>query len=1330
VVLILSIAAAGYTIQQTSDNGGAQARQIGQSFTTIGSGGITTINLRVSVVQNANTTLRVYKGELAQQIYSQSVTLVAGPNDIALTSPVYVEANTVYSFRIDDENGFPRDSTNPYGGGQMFAMGSAYPANDLWFQVVIDETYKPDIVVSADTLSLYGKCVAGVCSDGVARVGSSYITLRNNGSTGFSGNVPVRFTLYDDTSCPGVAVDGWTETFYVTLAANGGTAVVGLSDRDVMCDMCENSTGCLVVIYIEADYSDTIDELNETNNTRCSSIIAVQIADIEVAAQSLTVTASDDGEVTVSGTLTLANVGCRDLAADVPVRFRLYDNTGCSGDVTAEWTETFTGVDIDGSGGTQQFTITSETIATNLCVGSTGCQMSIHIHADYNNTIPECDGTNNTSCADNKAVDIPDIEVSADSLAVAASDDGEVTVSGTVTLMNSGCGSNLTADVPVRFTLYDNTGCAGGVLDQWTETLTGVNIAAGGGTQAFTITNRVITTNLCDNLTGCQVSIHIEADYGDTIDECDGTDNARCSDPIDVDIPDIEVSADSLAVAASDDGEVTVSGTVTLTNTGCGSNLTADVPVRFTLYDNTGCTGSVVHQWTETLTSVNIASGGGTQALTITSYAITTNLCDNSPGCQVSIHIEADYGDTIAECDGTDNARCSDPIDVDIPDIEVPADSLAVAASDDGEVTVSGTVTLTNTGCGSNLTADVPVRFTLYGNTGCAGSVVHQWTETLTSVNSAAGGGTQAFTIANYAITTNLCDNSTGCQVSIRIEADYGGTIAECDGTDNARCSHPIDVDIPDIEVSAESLAIAAWDDGEVTVSGTVTLTNTGCGSNLMADVPVQFTLYDNTGCTGSVVHQWTETLSSVTINAGGGTQTFTITDRVITTNLCDNSTGCQVSIHIEADYSATIDECDGTDNTYCADNKNFDIPDIEVSDDALAIAASDDGEVTVSGTVTLTNDGCGSSLTADVPMRFTLYGTTGCAGTVVDQWTETLSSMNIVAGGGTQTFTITDRVITTNLCDNSTNCQVSIRIEADYGDTIDECDGTNNTYCADNKNVNIPDLAVFTQTGVVVSGTFTLTNSGCGSDLTANVPMQFTLYDNTGCAGGVLDQWTEILTGVSIPASGGTQAFTITSHSFTANLCGCPNVSLHIEADPTGAVWECDGTDNERCSDKTVIDPLKPVIRDLRVDQHVLVDDCCEAVVTFDGYVEDDCCIDREDIAFTVTNPTNNATVSFGRADGTFTDTGKYRVDFVGEIHVSCLTSCPAFVVVTVNATDSCGYSADTVVSVPDPSDANYNGGDIYDETPPVPKDDPNGDEDRSTGDGLEVRVRDDVDS
>jgi len=198
----------------------------------------------------------------------------------------------------------------------------------------------------------------------------------------------------------------------------------------------------------------------------------------------------------------------------------------------------------------------------------------------------------------------------------------------------------------------------------------------------------------------------------------------------------------------------------------------------------------------------------------------------------------------------------------------------------------------------------------------------------------------------------------------------------------------------------------------------------------------------------------------------------------------------------------------------------------------------------------------------------------------------------------------------------------------------------------------------------------------------------------------------------------------TITGKVDVSNLTACPaRVTITLDAD--------DSVGNQATQQQSqaddVVDTTIPVIHTLRLDEHVVVDGCCEAVVTFDAYVEDNCCVSPDGILISVTNPTGNAVVDFTQAaDVTFTQNGQSRVDLAGEITVRCLTSCPAYVVVTVDATDCCGNRAATVVSEPDPTDIAYSGGDLYDEGQPGPRDDPRQDLYETGRPDLEVRVDD----
>ena len=188
-------------------------------------------------------------------------------------------------------------------------------------------------------------------------------------------------------------------------------------------------------------------------------------------------------------------------------------------------------------------------------------------------------------------------------------------------------------------------------------------------------------------------------------------------------------------------------------------------------------------------------------------------------------------------------------------------------------------------------------------------------------------------------------------------------------------------------------------------------------------------------------------------------------------------------------------------------------------------------------------------------------------------------------------------------------------------------------------------------------------------------------------------------------------------------SLTGCP-ATLEIEIDAT----DCGGNQNVWTEIATVEDDIVPVIRDLRVDKHVVLDACCEGIVTFDGTVEDNCCVLPNGITIEVTHPTGNAVIEFSQAaDVAFQQVTAHRVDFSGEVHVRCLADCPAIAGVTVNADDCCGNGAVEVSSTADPADPNETGH-VVDETEPVPRDDPRQDvvmDERAAIDPLvEVRL------
>lgn len=1125
----------------------------------------------------------------------------------------------------------------------------------------------PDLQVTADTLAV------SCNSDGRVTV-SGNVTVRNNGCvSAYTTNTPIRITLYDNTGCDSGSgsVVGFFDTTLtgVNIAANGGTQSLSVSGN-IDGSICGHNQ---VSVKVDLDPNATICECLGTNNSYCSGAKNVNIPDIEVTDDNLTVQCNDDGVVRVGGTIEITNSGQGSaLSTSVPLRFTLYSDSNCdsgSGSALHTWTDAIT-VNV-AAGASVSYSIANHDYTANLVSLASGCNVSIKVEADYTASICECDGTNNDFCT-NKAINIPDLEVGAENLAFNCDSDGSIEVTGSVTLRNNGCGSNFTGNVPVRFELYSGGSCSGSAFYSWDETLS-ADIASGGGTDLISISDHIISRNLCNDATSCQFSVRVTVDPDDSVCESDGTDNVMTCSSKTLNVPDLVINSVTPAVSCSVDGTLTGTVTVNVSNNGCGS--ASNAPLQLT----SSCAG-----YTFTNQSVTLAAGANTD--------VVFNYTPTCSDCLCNFTATIDPGAVVCECDDTNNAMTSSNFTPNIQDMEVSTATLTVTCNNDGEVTVGGDITVRNNGCGVAFTTDIPVRLTLYNATGCdsgSGTVVGTWTETLSSVSINSGGGTQVFNISEN-ITGNLCANS---QVSVKIELDPANptdTICECDGTNNEYCVDDIDIAIPDIEVTGDNLTVSCLTDGNVRVAGTLAITNNGVGANITGDIPVRFTMYNAAGCTtgsGTTIHTWTGTLTGVDI-APGATENISISSEDIAINLVDNSTNCQVSIRVEVDYDTpdSICECNGNNNGYCTD-KGVDIPDIEVVSDTLAFTCTDDGQFEVSGTVTIRNHGCGTTLNANIPVQFTLYGNTGCntgAGSQISQWNQNFTGVSIPtsAGSNTQTFTITSYTLPVNICSSSTGWNVSLRIEADYTAIICESDGTDNELCSD-KTVTIPDLTVSNvasgitcqgdgsltgttvtvnntgnanATGVVVrlqsdcgltftdqtidvpagesrdvffaftsgivnctcnfsatvdpdnticecdgtnnsgtsttamlipdlemqaanlnvicindgiaqvSGTFTLINNGCGPIFTDSIPIRFTLYGEHNAGGTQVDQWAITLTGVNLDSAGGTQTFTIPLHQSTYNFCSLANagqLSVRMEIDHTGTICEWDGTDN-----------------------------------------------------------------------------------------------------------------------------------------------------------------------
>jgi uncharacterized repeat protein (TIGR01451 family) len=357
--------------------------------------------------------------------------------------------------------------------------------------------------------------------------------------------------------------------------------------------------------------------------------------------------------------------------------------------------------------------------------------------------------------------------------------------------------------------------------------------------------------------------------------------------------------------------------------------------------------------------------------------------------------VDDDPNTTGYDCTQTTTATAA--LTMGMPNLRITSVNPTVNCAADGSLTGNVAVAVDNNGPGD--VAHVPVQLTSTGS----------YTFSNQNVTLADSGSS----VLNFAFTPT----ASNCSVDFTATIDPSNTVCECSNSDNSRTYNNFAPNIPDLAISGETLSVSCAGDGQIAVSGNITLANNGCGPSFSTDVPMRFSLYNNTGCSGNMVDQWTEALTGVSL-AGSSTQTFVIS-HTLTSNMCSNSTGCQVSIGMEVDYNNSICEFDGTNNTFCADNKIIEFADLVVNSVTPAVNQSGQGTVTVN----VGNIGCSNVTGAVVQIA------SNCGLTFTNQTVDLAAST-------------TSNVIF-NFAADSTICNFTADI--DPGKVICECDGTNN---------------------------------------------------------------------------------------------------------------------------------------------------------------------------------------------------------------------------------------------------------------------------------------------
>jgi uncharacterized repeat protein (TIGR01451 family) len=491
-------------------------------------------------------------------------------------------------------------------------------------------------------------------------------------------------------------------------------------------------------------------------------------------------------------------------------------------------------------------------------------------------------------------------------------------------------------------------------------------------------------------------------------------------------------------------------------------------------------------------------NAGTSQVLTIPGW---TGSCG---ACSYTFSATLDGGGAICECRENNNTTTLTYAPT-APDVTVYSSGLAVSCSGEGAIWIRGPVTLRNAGCGTALTTNVAMRFTVYAGATCSGTVLDQWTQTFTGVSIAAG-GTQAFNVDRTA-TVNVCGI---CQVSVQIEADYTSAICECSGANNTLCTVPLSIAFPDLVVSGMDFAELTCVSDAIAGSVAVRVTNQGCGAAGAFNVSLA-----TNGCL-------TFSNKPVLSLAAGASAvvSFPVTPPWASCGTCN----CTFTATV--DTASAVCECRGNNNTSTAAFTST-LPDLTVSS---VTASAPSPCVAGSAQVTVRNSGCG-------------VAPAGVVVAVSGAVTGHASTTRTLAAGETETITVPfDAPLP---CGN-----YSITATADPANLVCECAGANNA-ATDSFSVVSPD---FTVTNAMadcnLDDTFTLTASvrNLGGQAASNVSIR--VY-----ADGVLvhDETQSI-------ASGATYSL---SYVTPPLLCATPH-AIRVVADEANSICECVETNNE----------------------------------------------------------------------------------------------------------------------------------------------------------------------
>ena len=417
-------------------------------------------------------------------------------------------------------------------------------------------------------------------------------------------------------------------------------------------------------------------------------------------------------------------------------------------------------------------------------VSCADCTYEITAVLDDGAEICECREDDNEAVL-TETITMPDLTIDSNTLDISCYADGSVRIDGSLTLRNDGCGDPVTEDLRIRFRVFDGAGCSGTEIDTFTVTWTNVALAAGGGT----LTRAVEAIRALDVCSVTDVSIQVEVDDNDQICECTGDNNTLCVGPFALALPDLEITTVEANVPTVCDA-----GTIDVTVSNVGSGGVAAGAVLRITGDATGEAPAPA-----------IAAG---QSVVVSVPLDAPLDCGDK-----TIAVTIDPAGVVCECSEGSNALEREFAVID-PDLVVT--DLAAICQPDGTVRIAATVS----NQGDEASGNVTIRVTLDGI---------EIESLLLALDPA-----ETFPI-DFATDPVSC----GEPHVIRVKADAGNTVCECNETNNqqeasATCPCPalsVDKVVADIIRQGDSVGTAGpIEPGDVIVYS-VTVANVGDGT-------------------------------------------------------------------------------------------------------------------------------------------------------------------------------------------------------------------------------------------------------------------------------------------------------------------------------------------------------------------------------------------------------------------------------------------------------------------------------------------------------------------